>query len=671
MEKIVQINYQGRNISIEENAYNDFQQYENELKAYFLKEVGGEETFTDLQYRMGEILEQKNSSGTQPITQADINELINTIGKPSDLDDEQPSGEKYEQASTEKKRLYRNKYKQGKVIAGVCSGIANYFSIDPIAVRLVFVLFTIFNIATFFSFNLGILAYILLWIVLPSAYLKDNITRKLFRNPKDKVLGGVCSGIAQFFNTETWIIRLVFLAPFVLGIITNNSSFGGHDIHFISTSFYGITFISYLILWIIVPIAKSPTDFMLLKGEPINISTIQNPISMEKVTQNSNSGINKFLKVIAYIVIICFLLFMIPIAFGVLMGAFFSYNLADIILFSSLNKTLAIFTILFFILLPVVGIIIWLIRRIAGYTKPNRPLRVMFTGLNILGWVSLVLLVANLVKENNTYITKPTSQKFNVLTDTLYIQAIDPDSSSSEQVIFSGNALDQILHRTANDNEIRAVRIKYKRTKDSLFKVVIEKSAFGSKRLTASEHAEAARYEYRLDGNTLYLSAILAVSNKMPYHFQNVKVTIYVPENKAVHVSDNFRRQLKHSVMFNKKNFKYNVDDDENYDEDILVIDDTDEDELIIEDDVIRIKDQTNDITIRSDNAKEAKEILDDAEREAKLEIEAAQRELEETNRSVQQQLEESKRATQERIDEAKRKMEESKREAKRKLENR
>lgn len=493
MEKIVQINYQGRNISIEENAYNDFQQYENELKAYFLKEEGGEETFTDLQYRMGEILEQKNSSGTQPITQADIEELINTIGKPSDLNEGQPNYSYAENSSNEKKRLYRNKYKQGKVIAGVCSGIANYFSIDPIAVRLVFVLFTIFNIATFFSFNLGIMAYIVLWIVLPSAYLKDNINRKLFRNPKDKVLGGVCSGIAQFFNTETWIVRLIFLAPLLLGFITHHSGFGGHDFHFVSTSFYGMTFISYLILWAIVPIAKSPTDFMLLKGEPINISTIQNPTSMEKVTQNSNSGISKFLKVIAYIVIICFLLFMIPIAFGVLMGAFFSYNLADIILFTSLNKTLAIFTILFFILLPIVGLIIWLIRRIAGYTKPNRPLRVMFTGLNILGWVSLVLLVANLVKENNTYITKPASQKFNVQTDTLYIEPMYPDSSSSEQVIFSGNALDQILHRTANENEIRAVRVKYKRTKDSLFKVVIEKSAFGSKRLTAGEHAEGTR----------------------------------------------------------------------------------------------------------------------------------------------------------------------------------
>lgn len=205
MEKILQINYQGRNIAIHENAYNTFQQYEKELKAYFLNEEGGEETFSDLQHRMAEILEQRYSAQKEPVTAADIDELIALIGKPSDLDpmQGQTKSRDSEFGFKPKKKLYRNKNKNEKVIAGVCSGIANYFSIDPIAVRLAFVLFTIFNIATLFSFNVGILAYILLWVLLEPAYLKTNIERKLFRNPKDKVLGGVCSGLAQFFNVET------------------------------------------------------------------------------------------------------------------------------------------------------------------------------------------------------------------------------------------------------------------------------------------------------------------------------------------------------------------------------------------------------------------------------------------------------------------------------------
>ena len=301
MEKIIQINYQGRNISIEENAYNAFQQYENELKDFFLKQEGGEETFADLQYRMAEILEQKNAITTNAVTIDDINELIATIGKPSDFDSNEEAQEKTTyQAVPEKKKLYRNKNKNEKVIAGVCSGIAHYFSIDPIAVRIAFVVFTIFNIATFFSFNVGILGYILFWVLLEPAYIKTNIARKLFRNPKDKVIGGVCSGLAQFFNTESWIVRLLFAAPIILGMATTNAHFAGIKFHFLGHSFFGLAFILYLVLLVIVPVAKSPTDYMLLKGEPINISTIQNSTSMSLVTQNSNSGLSKFLKIVAY-----------------------------------------------------------------------------------------------------------------------------------------------------------------------------------------------------------------------------------------------------------------------------------------------------------------------------------------------------------------------------------
>lgn len=665
MEKIIQINYQGRNISIEENAYNSFQTYENELKAYFLKEEGGEETFADLQYRMAEILEHKNTTTTNAVNIDDINELIDTIGKPSDLDSEKAEAktEAPKQATTEKKKLYRNKNKNEKVIAGVCSGIAHYFSIDPIAVRLMFVLFTIFNIATLFSFNVGILAYIVFWLLLEPAYIKTNIHRKLFRNPKDKVLGGVCSGIAQFFNAETWVVRLIFIAPFLLGLLTHNAHFGGRGVHFLGMSFYGLTFISYMILWVIVPVAKSSTDYMLLKGEPINISTIQNSTSMNLVTQKSHSGISKFLKVIAYILIGLFLIFMVPIAISILIGSVFSYNLADIVLFTTVNKTLAIFTIFFFILLPLVGIIIWLIRKIAGYNKPNRPLRIIFTGLNILGWVSIVFLIANLARENNTYVSKPIRQNIAITSDTLFVQPMTPDSAYSENVVFQLNQFDRILEKSGTENKIKAVRLKYKKTDDTTFTIEIEKSAFGKNRQVASDNAMLASYETSLVGNTLYLPSMLRVRNTLPYHFQNVKVTIYVPKNKTLIISENLKKQLSHSIRTNHKNFEYHYESSN----------ETDDDEIIrfdgSDNNIIRINDKTITIDDGSDDDKrEAKEILNEAQRDAQQQIDEAKRELEQSNNEAKRQLEDAQREAQQKIDEAKRNLEESKREAQRKI---
>ena len=56
------------------------------------------------------------------------------------------------------KRLYR--IREGRVVAGVCAGLAAYFGIDPTLVRLAFALFTIFGGA-------GVLLYLVAWIVIP------------------------------------------------------------------------------------------------------------------------------------------------------------------------------------------------------------------------------------------------------------------------------------------------------------------------------------------------------------------------------------------------------------------------------------------------------------------------------------------------------------------------
>ena len=57
------------------------------------------------------------------------------------------------------KRLYRSK--KNRVIAGVCGGIGEYFNIDPVLIRLLWVLLI-------FAMGTGILAYLIAWLVIPS-----------------------------------------------------------------------------------------------------------------------------------------------------------------------------------------------------------------------------------------------------------------------------------------------------------------------------------------------------------------------------------------------------------------------------------------------------------------------------------------------------------------------
>lgn len=67
------------------------------------------------------------------------------------------------------KKLVRSK--DDAVLAGVCSGLAHYFGIDPILVRVLFVLFAVFV-------GWGVLAYIVLWIVMPEGAGGDDVTAK-------------------------------------------------------------------------------------------------------------------------------------------------------------------------------------------------------------------------------------------------------------------------------------------------------------------------------------------------------------------------------------------------------------------------------------------------------------------------------------------------------------
>ncbi len=621
MDKILQINYQNRTLQIEESAYQAFQTYESELKTFFLKEEEGAETFADLQNRMAEILEQKNALST--IVMKDIDELIATIGRPADFDENYTAETTQEKKAPveEKRKLFRNK--KDKVIAGVCSGIANYFAIDPIAVRLIFALFSICTIITLFEFPIGIVAYILFWIFLKPKQLEINVTQKLFRNPKDKVLGGVCSGLAHFFNTETWLVRLLFAAPFIIEVLTNhNNIFVHHNI--ISTSIYSFTFICYATLWFIVPLAKSPTDYMLLKREPINIATIQNSTAMSKVLQTSKSGLNAFLKVVAYIILATIVILAIPTLFGILTACFFSYNVLDIILFSTFNKVLGILSICCFIGLPVLGLIIWGIRKIGGYKSPHIGLRIAFSTAWILGFISIFILGFNLMKEMNTYANVVERMPVNMTSDTLFIQSFNPNLEINENVVFNWNPMNHLMERKEKTNEIHAVQLSYEQSEDSVFVVKIEKSAFANDKMNANQLATSLGYEIRLDGNQLKLASAVSVPNNIPYHFQHVKVTVFVPKNKTLVIAKNLKKELNTSIHIDNHNFNINVDDD-------------DKDEIYFSNtSVISHNDRKME---QKDQIESATEVLQEVKKSNEEDIKEAEKNLAETKRKAELEL--------------------------------
>tara|TARA_R110002073_G_scaffold27404_5_gene88466 strand:- start:906 stop:1496 length:591 start_codon:yes stop_codon:yes gene_type:complete len=99
----------------------------------------------------------------------------------------------------------------------------------------------------------------------PSASGKEKskagfMSKRLFRDPDDNVIGGVCSGLGYYFGID----RIWFRVAFLIAL------FG-----------FGTGIFVYLILWIIIPIPKTTAEKLEMKGEPVNIENIGNTIKEE------------------------------------------------------------------------------------------------------------------------------------------------------------------------------------------------------------------------------------------------------------------------------------------------------------------------------------------------------------------------------------------------------
>jgi phage shock protein PspC (stress-responsive transcriptional regulator) len=98
------------------------------------------------------------------------------------------------------------------MLGGVCSGIGYYFSVQPVWVRIAF-LVLFFGLLWFPAFPIGMLfIYGALWVSLPSARLEAaKGVRVLFRSKKNKAIGGVCAGLATYLGIDIAVVRLLFL----------------------------------------------------------------------------------------------------------------------------------------------------------------------------------------------------------------------------------------------------------------------------------------------------------------------------------------------------------------------------------------------------------------------------------------------------------------------------
>lgn len=165
MNKTININLGGIFFHIDEIAYQKLKRYLDAIRRSLSDDPQGrDEIINDIEHRIGELLSERIKNERQVINENDIDEITKIMGKPEDylVDEEIFEDETtYARPRTSNKKLYRDG--EDKFLGGVSSGIAHYFGIDALWIRILWVVLVVAG------FGSGIPIYLLLWILIPEA----------------------------------------------------------------------------------------------------------------------------------------------------------------------------------------------------------------------------------------------------------------------------------------------------------------------------------------------------------------------------------------------------------------------------------------------------------------------------------------------------------------------
>ena len=272
MKKNISINLFGTLYNIDEDAYELLDRYMESVKRYFNRE-GGEDITDDIEHRIAELLWERREAGLEAIDVQTVRDIISKLGNPSDMDDGSASHDSHTgNENPEGGAPFTDNRQQGyqRQESSSHQGEQKFSS----------------------------------WMDEQGSRLRGHFRgRRLYRDPDDKVLGGICSGFAQYMGGSDplpWRLLMVFL------FFCTRLSVG----------------VIYLILWLLVPEARTPEERLKMRGIPITPENLNQEIlrQSEPVQEENNSR-----KIWITVLVILFILsFIVPIVFG---GWFLSHGL--------------------------------------------------------------------------------------------------------------------------------------------------------------------------------------------------------------------------------------------------------------------------------------------------------------------------------------------------------
>ncbi len=492
MNKTVNINLAGIFFHIDEEAYLKLKRYLETIKRSFTNSQGSDEIISDIEARIAELFSEKIKDERQVISLEQVDQVISVMGQPEDYQVDEEIFEDEPQArqtnnnhtSSTPKQLFRDTEKS--YVAGVTAGLGHYLRIDPVWLRIAWVLLTIFSSGAF------ILIYIAFWIFVPEA---KTTADQLAMRGKPINVSNIEKKIKEGFDGISDTVKNVDYEKYGKKVKSSSATFFdaiGDIILFVLKVF--VKFIGGVLIFIAGTTLISLFISLFTVG---SFDLIDNAPWIEYIEVSNLHNTPIWLTMVL-------VLFAIGIPF------FFLFILGLKILIKNLKSigTPAKLTLLAVWILSIIGLSVIGIHQITQQAFKEK----------------VVTIEQELAVSKN---------------DTLQLKMANPNHYISD-VHHRGGF--RIKSNTEGKKVIvfRDIELFIKPSKiDTIAKITIEKTAEGNSSDDARSRAEAIDYSYKLENNTLILDAYALTDYANQYRDQEVAIILSIPEGMTIFANDN------------------------------------------------------------------------------------------------------------------------------------
>lgn len=390
---------------------------------------------------------------------------------------------------------------------------------------------------------------------------EQPIRRRLYRDGESRVIGGVCSGLGAYFNIDVVILRVIFVVLFFLGV--------------------GTSLLLYIILWIVVPKAKTTAQRLEMKGKEATVSNIEKSIREEVKeigdnynrfmhTPDSERGTTRMdrfgdvlgsvLRVVLRVAVLIFGIALLIIAITSLIGFVttmimghsflhggpwnFGWD-SDINMASLVNHfvspgayTISIIAISILVGIPILLLLFIGTKLLFRYKTNNKMIGFGTFALWLLALITLIFVGVNQAGNFSKQTSQTITQKVECTNcKTIYLQTNDDLYSS---LIDEHITIERMKVAEVNGKEklLGHPRFTIEKSTTGEFLLQIKKRARGSNTQNAQVNVEQIDYNFAQKDSTLQFDPYYLLKDNAKWRDQEVSMVLKVPEGKSVYLDE-------------------------------------------------------------------------------------------------------------------------------------